>query len=72
MRKYLLMPMIFGALSFVRLEAAPMDAYYCFSSTEDAAVVEKMDNFINSDAAKDLPSIKNCSLVTDINIFLVI
>ena len=57
MRKYLLMPMIFGVLSFVRLEAAPMDAYYCFSSTEDAAVVEKMDNFINSDAAKDLPSI---------------
>ena len=57
MRKYLLMPMIFGALSFVRLEAAPMDAYYCFSSTEDAAVVEKMDSFINSDAAKDLPSI---------------
>ena len=57
MRKYLLMPMIFGVLSFVRLEAAPMDAYYCFSSTEDAAVVEKMDNFINSDAAKDLPPI---------------
>ena len=46
MKKYLLMPVIFGILSFVKLEAAPMDAYYCFSTTEDAVVVEKMDNFI--------------------------
>ena len=43
MKKYLLMPVIFGILSFVKLEAAPMDAYYCFSTTEDAVVVEKMD-----------------------------
>ena len=57
MKKYLLTPMIFGILSFVRLEAAPIDAYYCFSTTEDAAVVEKMDNFLASDAAQGLPSI---------------
>ena len=57
MKKFLLMPIIFGILSFVKLEAAPMDAYYCFSTTEDAAVVEKMDNFMASEAAKDLPSV---------------
>ena len=57
MKKFLLMPIIFGVLSFVKLEAAPMDAYYCFSTTEDAAVVEKMDNFMASEAAKDLPSV---------------
>ena len=57
MKKFLLLPIIFGVLSFVKLEAAPMDAYYCFSTTEDAAVVEKMDNFMASEAAKDLPSV---------------
>ena len=57
MKKYLLTPIIFGILSFVRLEAAPIDAYYCFSTTEDAAVVEKMDNFLTSDAAQGLPEI---------------
>jgi hypothetical protein len=57
MKKYLLMPIIFGVLSFVKLEAAPMDAYYCFSTSEDASVVEKMDNFMASDAAKGLPSV---------------
>lgn len=57
MKKYLLMPIFFGIMSFVKLEAAPMDAYYCFSTTEDAAVVEKMDTFMASDAAKGLPSV---------------
>ena len=57
MKKFLLMSFIFGILSFVKLEAAPMDAYYCFSTTEDAAVLEKMDDFMASEAAKDLPSV---------------
>ena len=57
MKKFLLMPIIFGVLSFVKLEAAPMDGYFSFSTTEYAAVVEKMDNFMASEAAKDLPSV---------------
>ena len=43
MKKYLLMPIFFGIMSFVKLEAAPMDAYYCFSTTEDAAVVDESE-----------------------------
>ena len=36
--------------------AAPLDAYYCFSTQDPQAVVAKFDSYLTSDAAKDLPT----------------
>jgi len=38
--------------------AAPLDAYYCFSTQDPQAVVAKMDSFLTSDAAKGLPTVR--------------
>ena len=38
--------------------AAPLDAYYCFSTQEPQAVVAKFDSYLTSDAAKGLPTVR--------------
>ena len=38
--------------------AAPLDAYYCFSTQDPQAVVAKFDSYLTSDAAKGLPTVR--------------
>ena len=57
MKKYILMPIILALFTFTKVYAAPLDAYYCFSTESPGAVVEKMDSFLTSDSAKGLPSV---------------
>ena len=38
--------------------AAPLDAYYCFSTQDPQAVVAKFDNYLNSDASEGLPTVR--------------
>ena len=38
--------------------AAPLDAYYCFSTQDPQAVVAKFDTYLNSDAAEGLPTVR--------------
>ena len=38
--------------------AAPLDAYYCFSTQDPQAVVAKFDNYLTSDAAQGLPTVR--------------
>jgi len=32
MKKYILMPMILALFTITKVDAAPLDAYYCFST----------------------------------------
>ena len=38
--------------------AAPLDAYYCFSTQDPQAVVAKFDSYLNSDASEGLPTVR--------------
>tara|TARA_Y100001970_G_scaffold284719_1_gene402673 strand:+ start:3473 stop:4162 length:690 start_codon:yes stop_codon:yes gene_type:complete len=38
--------------------AAPLDAYFCFSTQDPQAVVAKFDSYLTSDAAKGLPTVR--------------
>ena len=63
MKKYILTPMILALFSITKVDAAPLDAYYCFSTEDPQAVVQKFDNFLTSDAANGLPTIRLWSML---------
>ena len=63
MKKYLLMPIFMALFAFTKVDAAPLDAYYCFSTEDPQAVVQKFDNFLTSEAAKGLPTIRLWSML---------
>ena len=63
MKKYLLMPIFMALFTFTKVDAAPLDAYYCFSTEDPQAVVQKFDNFLTSEAAKGLPTIRLWSML---------
>ena len=63
MKKYLLMPMFMALFAFTKVDAAPLDAYYCFSTEDPQAVVQKFDNFLTSETAKGLPTIRLWSML---------
>ncbi|MDA9623198.1 hypothetical protein N9S49_00300 [Rhodobiaceae bacterium] len=63
MKKYILMPIILALFTLTKVDAAPLDAYYCFSTEDPQAVVEKMDNFLTSESAKGLPTIRLWSML---------
>ena len=63
MKKYLVglvsIIILFAGKSF----AAPLDAYYCFSTQDPGAVVAKFDDYLTSDASAGLPTVRLWAMV---------